>query len=59
MGAFILFGAPMIVSGLSELGRSGGGVENGSAGAVAPNPVSKVPTGYDPDTGAAVPWSGG
>ena len=59
LGCFILFGAPMIVSELTGLARSGTGVENGRVTDIPPEPTPTVPPPYDPYAGAAVPESAG
>ena len=58
LGAFILFGAPMIVSGIAGLTRSGSGGVTTQPPAAPPAPAPKLPPPFDPYAGASVPNAG-
>lgn len=55
LGMFILFGAPRIASELAGLAQSQTPALTAQAGPAPNPPRPKVPSGYDPYAGAAVP----
>ena len=58
LGAFILFGAPQIVSSVAGLARSSSGGVSAEVPAAPLAPPPKVPPPFDPYAGASVPNAG-